>query len=56
LIHLGINVDPSGAPVPAVGLAEMGVEPRTLLHDLLSNYAAELASAAHAATKVRSVS
>jgi hypothetical protein len=56
LIHLGINVDPSGAPVPAVGLAEMGVEPRALLHDLLSNYAAELASAAHAATKVRSVS
>ena len=56
LIHLGINVDPAGAPVPAVGLGEMGVEPRSLLHDLLSRYASELESAAHAATKVRTVS
>jgi len=56
LIHLGINVDPAGAPVPAVGLTEMGVEPRALLHELLSRYADELASAAHAATKVKTVS
>jgi hypothetical protein len=56
LIHLGINIDPAGAPVPAVGLAELGVEPRSLLHDLLSRYALELESAAHAATKVRTVS
>jgi uncharacterized protein len=56
LIHLGINVDPAGAPVPAVGLAEMGIEPRALLHDLLSRYAGELASAAHATTKVKTVS
>jgi len=55
LIHLGINVDPAGAPVPAVGLAELGIEPRTLLHDLLSRYSRELASAAHAATKVKTV-
>jgi membrane carboxypeptidase/penicillin-binding protein len=39
-----------------LGLAEMGVEPRALLDDLLSRYAAELASAAHAATKVKTVS
>jgi hypothetical protein len=56
LIHLGINVDPAGAPVPAVGLAEMGIEPRGLLHDLLTRYANELATAAHASTKVRTVS
>lgn len=56
LIHLGINVDPAGAPVPAVGLSEMGIETRGLLNDLLSSYAAELTSAAHAATKVRTVS
>ena len=56
LIHLGINVDPAGAPVPAVGLAEMGIEPRGLLNDLLSRYAHELASAAHATTKVKTVS
>lgn len=56
LIHLGINVDPAGAPVPAIGLGELGVEPRALLEELLSRYARELASAAHAATKVKTVS
>jgi hypothetical protein len=56
LIHLGINVDPAGAPVPAVGLAEMGIEPRGLLNDVLTRYANELATAAHATTKVRTVS
>lgn len=56
LIHLGINVDPAGAPVPAIGLGELGVEPRALLQELLSRYARELASAAHAATKVKTVS
>jgi hypothetical protein len=56
LIHLGINVDPAGAPVPAIGLLELGIEPRALLHDLLSRYSRELASAAHAATKVKTVS
>ena len=56
LIHLGINVDPAGAPVPAVGLTEMGIEPRALLEDLLTRYANELASASHAATKVKTVS
>lgn len=55
LIHLGINVDPAGAPVPAVGLGELGVHPRRLLDELLTRYAAELASAAHAETKVRTV-
>jgi hypothetical protein len=55
LIHLGINVDPAGAPVSAVGLEEMRIEPRALLHELLSRYAGELASAAHAATKVKTV-
>jgi hypothetical protein len=55
LIHLGINVDPSGAPVPAVGLAEMRVDPASLLADVLERYARELASAAHAETKVRTV-
>jgi hypothetical protein len=56
LIHLGINVDPAGAPVPAVGLGEMNVDARTLLDDLLARYARELGTAAHATTKVRKVS
>jgi len=55
LIHLGINIDPSGAPVPAVGLGEMGVEPIGLLTTLLERYAAEMESCRHAESKVRSV-
>jgi hypothetical protein len=55
LIHLGINVDPSGAPVPAVGLAELGVPARELLAELLDRYTRELRSAGHAETKVRQV-
>ncbi|MBI4719855.1 MAG: DUF366 family protein [Chitinivibrionia bacterium] len=55
LIHMGINVDPAGAPVPAVGLGELGVDPANLLDDLLARYGAELAGCAHAETKVRTV-
>jgi hypothetical protein len=55
LIHLGINVDPEGAPVPAVGLAEMRIDAREVLAELLTRYGHELATAAHAATKVRTV-
>ena len=55
LIHLGINIDPSGAPVPAVGLAELGVEPLKLLAGLLARYCRELASCNHAEGKVRTV-
>jgi hypothetical protein len=56
LIHLGVNVDPAGAPVPAIGLAELKVEPRALLDELLERYGRELQTAAHAETKVRTVS
>lgn len=56
LIHLGINVDPAGAPVPAVGLAEMQQDAREILQDLLTRYQHELDSMAYAATKVRTVS
>ncbi|UCH84135.1 MAG: DUF366 family protein [Candidatus Latescibacterota bacterium] len=55
LIHLGINIRPEGAPVPAVGLEEIGIEPTELLADLLGCYTRELESAAHAAAKVRPV-
>ena len=55
LIHLGVNVDPEGAPVPAVGLAEMRVEAPEILNELLTCYAGELTSVTHAATKVRTV-
>ena len=55
LIHLGINIDPAGAPVPAVGLTEMGIDPGKTLRTLLERYAAELAACAYAETKVRHV-
>jgi hypothetical protein len=55
LIHLGINVDPAGAPVAAVGLGEMGHDARAVLGDTLDRYRIELATAAHAETKVREV-
>lgn len=55
LIHLGVNVDPAGAPVPAVGLKEIGIEPRGLLTELLGRYSHEMQTAAHAETKVRTV-
>lgn len=55
LIHLGINVDPTGAPVPSLGLDELNVPPRELLETLLNRYQKELATAAHAELKVRSV-
>jgi hypothetical protein len=55
LIHLGVNVDPRGAPVPAVGLDEMKIDAVELLKELLDRYVKELASAAHAEKKVRPV-
>jgi len=55
LIHLGINIDPSGAPVAAAGLQQMGHDPREVLGELLRRYAREMESAAHAETKVREV-
>ena len=56
LIHLGINVDAAGAPVPAVGLSEMGQDAREILRELSTRYERELESMEHAATKVRTVS
>ena len=55
LIHLGINVDPEGAPVPAAGLGEMDIAPRELLAELLEAYRLEMTSVRHATVKVREV-
>jgi hypothetical protein len=56
LIHLGINLDPQGAPVPAVGLTEMRLDAREILSELLTRYGRELETVAHATTKVKTVS
>lgn len=55
LIHLGINVNPEGAPVPAVGLEELRINENELLDELLKRYGRELETAAHAENKVRTV-
>lgn len=55
LLHLGINVDPEGAPVAAVGLRELGVEPAAWSKALLAAFAEELQSIAWAGAKVRPV-
>jgi hypothetical protein len=52
LIHFGVNVDPAGAPVPAVGLAELGIEPAAFAAALLDRVDAELEGIAHARAKV----
>jgi hypothetical protein len=53
LIHLGINIDPDGAPVPAVGLAEMSIDAGRLLDTLLTRFSEELTSCERAERKVR---
>ena len=56
LIHFAVNVDPTGAPVPAVGLAELGVVPLPFAELLLARYAEECEGVAAARCKVRGVS
>ena len=55
VFHLGINIDPSGAPVPAVGLEELGVEPEGFARALLDRYSTECRSIELALRKVGGV-
>jgi hypothetical protein len=55
LFHCGINIDPSGAPVPAVGLLELGVDPDEFARQVLDAYEAECRSVELALRKVRGV-
>ena len=55
LIHFGVNVDPTGAPVAAAGLAELGIEPRNLAERVLAAYAREMDQVQAARCKVRGV-
>jgi hypothetical protein len=52
LIHFGINVNPSGAPVPAIGLEELGIDPADFARAVLERIDAELEGIAHARSKV----
>lgn len=57
LIHTGINIISSGAPVMASGLTEdMGItDIKELAYDVISEYASELNDIVLASTKVRGV-
>lgn len=55
VFHCGINIDPAGAPVPAIGLAELGVDPEALAGSILDAYSEECGSVERALRKVRAV-
>ena len=56
VFHFGINIDPSGAPVPAVGLGELGVDEKEFAERAMAAYAHEHESIERAIRKVRGVS
>ena len=55
LMHLGVNIDPAGAPVAAVGLEELGIDPAGLARAVLERYGTECRSIEIALRKVRGV-
>lgn len=55
LVHIGLNDDPTGAPVPAVGLAELGVDAVDFARELLEVFEEAERGLASAAAKVRAV-
>lgn len=55
LLHAGINIDPTGAPVPAIGLSELKISADLLTERVLSRAAQELDSVQWACAKVRPV-
>ena len=55
LIHLGMNVEIDGTPVPTAGLRDLRIPGREVLRAVARLYADEVASARHAVRKVRPV-
>ncbi len=55
LLHLGVNIDPTGAPVPAVGLAELGIDASKLIVPFLAAIQEEWSGVEWACAKVRPV-
>lgn len=55
LLHTGINVDPAGAPVKAVGLGTLGVEPSAWAQEVLKRFTEEWDSIHWATCKVKPV-
>ena len=55
LLHLGINIDSTGAPVSAVGLQDLGIDPQALVQETLNWFETEFESVERATVKVRPV-
>jgi len=55
VFHCGVNIDPRGAPVPAIGLAEVGVDGDRFTAAVLERYRRECLSIDRAIRKVRGV-
>jgi len=55
LIHLGLNVDPGGAPVPAIGLDELSISAPEIAKQIMAAYVEEMQSCQAARNKVRCV-
>jgi hypothetical protein len=54
-IHFGINIQTEGAPVPALGLKALGIDPKAFGDTLLRRYVDDHRRMAGARTKVRGV-
>lgn len=55
MIHVGINISSQNTPVPAIGLADMAVEPVAFAQKVLGAYCEEINSIINARCKVRGV-
>ncbi len=55
VFHCGVNIDPAGAPVPAIGLEELGIDHAELAEAVLERYRDECSSVEIAIRKVRGV-
>lgn len=55
VFHCGVNIDPHGAPVPAIGLGEIGIDPDQFAAAVLERYRKECRSIDRAIRKVRGV-
>ncbi|MGB9876483.1 MAG: DUF366 family protein [bacterium] len=54
-IHFALNIDPEGAPVPAIGLKEMGIDPISLGKQIIERYKEELQDIYQAICKAKGV-
>ena len=55
LIHLGVNVETEGTPLPTWGLVELGIDPAGFGRELLRRYCVEIHDVQVAVAKVRGV-